>query len=122
LEITVRFNAGSARREELTTPFTTKKYGLKKFDDKICKRCDKFRNIESLHKGIYVKDNNIYFKYDEFKALKKLLKDPSDGLVIDVIQRTQYPCEGDNIINNNLVNKGVMVKDIKPLNLKRKIL
>ncbi len=114
------FNAGSTRRDELATPFTTKKYGLKKFDDKICKRCDKFRNIEDLQKGIYIKDNNIYFKYDEYKSLKKLLKDPSDGLVIDVVQRTQYPCEGDNIINNSLVNRGVMVKRYKASKFEKK--
>lgn len=114
------FNAGSTRRDELSTPFTTKKYGLKKFDDKICKRCDKFRNIEDLQKAIYIKDNNLYFKYDDYKALKKLLKDPTDGLVIDVIQRAQYPCEGENIINNSLVNKGVMVKRYKASKFEKK--
>ncbi|MBI5541300.1 MAG: hypothetical protein HY951_14635 [Bacteroidia bacterium] len=114
------FNAGSTRRDELATPFTTKKYGLKKFDDKICKRCDKFRNIEDLQKAIYIKDNNLYFKYDDYKALKKLLKDPTDGLVIDVIQRAQYPCEGENIINNSLVNKGVMVKRYKASKFEKK--
>jgi len=114
------FNAGARRIKELTTPFTTKKRGLKVYDDKICKRCDKFRNIEDLQKGLFVKDNNIYFKYDNVKALKKLLKDPSDGFVVDVIQKAQYPCEGDNIINNNLVNKGVMLKRYKSSKLEKK--
>ncbi|OFX28707.1 MAG: hypothetical protein A2X08_01595 [Bacteroidetes bacterium GWA2_32_17] len=114
------FNAGSIRKDELSIPFTTKKYGLKKIDDNICSRCNKFRNIDDLQRGLYVKDGNIYFKYDNFKALKKLLKDPSDGIVVDVVQRAQYPCEGENIINNNLVNKGVMLKRYKASKLEKK--
>lgn len=114
------YNAGAVRAKELTTPFTTKKYGLKKFDDKICKRCEKFRNIEELQRGLYIKDNNLYFKNENYKALKKLLKDPGDGLVVDFVQKEQYPCNGDNIINNNLVNKGLMIKRIKPSKLEKK--
>lgn len=114
------FNAGATRIKDLSTPFTTKKRGLKKYDDKICKRCDKYRNIEDLQKGLFVKDNNIYFKNDNIKALKKLLKDPTDGFVVDVVQKAQYPCEGDNIINNNLVNKGVMLKRYKSTKLEKK--
>ncbi len=114
------FNAGATRAKELSTPFTTKKYGLKKFDDKTCNRCNKFRNIDDLQKGLYIKDNNVYFKYDNLKALKKLLKDPSDGLVVDFVQKEQYPCEGDNIINHNLVNKGLMVKRFKPSKFEKK--
>ena len=114
------YNAGSTRKDELSIPFTTKKYGLKKIDDNICSRCNKFRNIDDLQRGLYVKDGNIYFKYDNLKALKKLLKNPSDGIVVDVVQRAQYPCEGENIINNNLVNKGVMLKRYKVSKLEKK--
>ena len=112
--------SSNANIKDLTIPFTTKKYGLKKSDEKICKRCDKFRNIEDLQKGLYIKDNNVYFKYDNYKALKKLLKDPGDGLVVDFVQKVQYPCEGDNIVNNNLVNKGVMLKRSKPSKIEKK--
>ncbi len=114
------FNNGSSRKDELTTPFTTKKYGLKKIDTKICSRCNKFKNIDDLQRGLSVKEGNIYFKCDDFKSLKKLLKNPTDGLVVDLVQRSQYPCEGDNIINNNLVNKGVMLKRYKASKLEKK--
>lgn len=114
------FNTGSTRKDELLIPFTTKKYGLKKVDDNICSSCNKFRNIDDLQRGLYVKDGNIYFKYDNFKALKKLIKDPTDGLIVDIVQREQYTCNGDNIINNNLVNKGVMLKRYKASKLEKK--
>lgn len=111
---------GAANIKNLSKPFTTKKYGLKKYDEKICRRCSKFRKIEDLQKGLSIRENKVYFKYDDFKALKKLLKDPTDGLVIDFVQKEQYSCEEDNIINNNLVNKGVMIKRYKPSKLEKK--
>jgi hypothetical protein len=114
------FNLGAVHRNELTVPYTTKKYGLKKYDTKICHRCDKFRNIENLQRGLYVKDNNIYFKCDNFKQLKKILKDPTDGIAIDVIQRSQYECNQSNIVDFRLVNKGILLKRLKPSTLEKK--
>lgn len=114
------YNSGAVRIKELALPFTTKKYGLKKYDEKACKRCEKFRNIEELHRGIFVKDEKIYFKHDNIKTLKKLFKDPGDGIVIDIIQKNQFTCDGDNIVNNNLVNKGVMLKRFKPVSFDKK--
>lgn len=104
------FNKGAVNREQLAIPFTTKKYGLKPYDAKICKRCEKYRNIEALQQGIYVKDKMIYFKNENFKSLKKVLKDPRDGIVIDIVQPVQYQCGQENIVDFNRVNKGVMLK------------
>lgn len=106
------FNNGANRAKEMNTPFTKKKYGLKPFDDKTCKNCKKYKNIEDLQKGLYIKDDAIYFKSNNLKALKKLLKNPKDGLAVDIIQREQYTCTGDNIIDNNLINKGILTKRV----------
>ncbi|MFN4234220.1 MAG: CAP domain-containing protein [Bacteroidia bacterium] len=108
------FNEGASKkaRKELTIPYTTKKYGLKPAQDaKACKNCDKFKNIEDLQQGLYVKDGNIYFKHDNVKILKKLLKGSSDGLAVDIVQREQFKCDKPyNIYDNNRVNRGVMTK------------
>lgn len=108
------FNEGSSKkaRKELTVPYSTKKYGLKPAQDvKACKNCDKFKNIEDLQQGLYVKDGNIYFKHDNVKLLKKLLKGSRDGLAVDIVQRDQFPCgKTYNIYDNNRVNRGVMTK------------
>ncbi len=114
------FNQGASLRNQLPVPFTTKKYGLKPFDPKVCKRCEKYRNIENLHKGLYLKDGYVYFKYDQYKQLKKLLKEPTDGLALDFIQREQYACGSTNIVDFRLVNKGIMTKRLKPSKMEKK--
>lgn len=105
------FNLGATKKKELKVPFTKKKYGLKGSDDKECKACDKFNDFEKLYEGLYVENGKIYLKYDNLKALDKLLKNPKDGLAVDVIQKDQYPCAANyNIYDNNLLSKGVFVK------------
>lgn len=103
-------NNGANRRKELEITYTNKTYGLQLEDEKGCRNCDKFKNIETLANGLFVRNGKIVFKYNDLKALKKLLKNPSDGLAVDVIQNEQYTCVGDNIIDNSLFNKGVLLK------------
>jgi len=105
-------NAGANRQNELNIPYTTKNYKLKAYDAKTCKLANNFKNIEELQKGLFVKDNKVYFKYDNVKKLKKILKKSKDGLAVDIIQKAQYPCIGDNIYDNNLVNKGILLKRV----------
>ena len=107
------FNKGIELKDELTYPYTTKKYGLKPYDQKTCKKVDQFKNIEELQVGIEVKDNLIYFKYDDLKRLKRLINsNGKNGLAVDIVQKEQYVCGKENIIDNNLVNKGILVKRI----------
>ncbi|OFX44631.1 MAG: hypothetical protein A2046_01235 [Bacteroidetes bacterium GWA2_30_7] len=106
------YNSGAKRRDELNVPYSTKKYGLLAFDEKACKTCDKFKNLENLTDGLFVRDGIIIFKFDKIKDLKKLIRKPKDGLAIDIIQKEQYSCVGDNIIDNSLNNKGVMLKRV----------
>jgi len=114
------FNQGASLRNQLQVPYTTKKYGLKPYDTKICRRCDKFRNIENLQQGLYIKEGYVYFKYDQYKQLKKLLKESTDGIAVDFIQREQYACGHDNIVDFRLVNKGILYKRIKPSKMEKK--
>ena len=106
------FNKGAEYRSELSVPYSTKKYGLKAYDAGSCKKCNQFKNIEELQSMVYVKDGLIYFKYNNLKRLKKLLRGSKDGLAVDIVQKEQYECGKENIIDNNLVNKGIMVKRI----------
>lgn len=105
------FNAGARMKNALDVPYTTKRFGLKPYDEKTCKKCKKFENIEELHKAISVKDGKIYFHYStQIRAFKKLIRNPKDGLAIDVVQKNQYNCKGDNIVDYNLITKGVLLK------------
>lgn len=103
-------NAGANRRTELDAPFTTRPYGMYPYEEKICKKCESFRNIIDLQQGLTVRDGFIYFKTNRMKEFMRLLKDPRDGIAVEIVQKDQYPCIGDNIVDNNLPGKGVMVK------------
>jgi len=107
------FNDGAKLRSQLEVPFTTKKYGIKTADDKICKKAYKFKNIEELQKGLYIKDNKVFLKYNNLKAFKKLIKGSKDGLAVDFVLKDQYSCSSDvNIVDNRLNNKGIMLKRV----------
>lgn len=105
-------NPTASRREELTVPFTKKKYGLKGYDSKKCKKCDQAKNLEELQNGLTVKDGYIYFEYKDYKTLKRLIGKSKDGLAVDIVFKDQFKCGDDNIVDNNLVNRGYMTKRI----------
>lgn len=104
------FNAGSKKKSELAVPFNTKSKKLKEPDAKKCKNCDKFKDMEALRNNLYVENGKIYLKYDNIKNLKRLLKKPTDGLAVDIVQKDQYSKAEYNIMENTLRNKGVMQK------------
>lgn len=103
-------NEGVAHKKELKVPFNTKSKKLKGPENKYCKTCERWKNYDVLHKGLYEKDGKIYLKYPNAKELRRVLKKQKDGLAVDVIQREQYEKDGYNIVNNDLYNKGIMNK------------
>lgn len=108
------YNEGATKekRKEMAVPYTTKKYGLKPYNDRACRKCDKLRSIGDFQKGLFIKDGEIYFKHDNIRAFKKIIRKPKDALAVDIVQRVQYKCDSVNITDHNLVNKGVMTKRI----------
>ncbi len=104
-------NNGADHRNELTNPYSKKKYGVKKYDVKNCKNCEKFNDYEKLYNGLYVENGKVYLKYENLKAIQKVFKGSKDGIAIDFVQLEQYPCDKDyNIYDNELLSKGIMPK------------
>lgn len=104
------FNKGAKKKKELKVPYNKKGKKLQKPTEKGCKNCDKFKDYIGLEKGLYVKDGKVYLKYNDVKALKKLLKKPTDGFAVDIVQKAQYSKKDYNIYDNNLMTKGIMLK------------
>ena len=90
---------------------TIKNQGLKPFDEKICKNCLKFKNIDTLQRGLSVEGNAIYLE-TQLKFIKRILKNPDDGLAVDIVYKKQYPCISENIVDKSLPSKGLMTKKI----------
>lgn len=104
------FNPGPQNVGKLPVSYSKKKFGVKPYDKEICKDCEKFAHAAKLQRGLYVKDGIIYLSYDKADEIDRLLEGSKDGFTVDIIQREQFPCNGDNIYDNTLVNKGIMLK------------
>jgi len=105
-------NEGAKHKKEIKPSFNNASKKFKAPEDKKCKNCKVFKNYELLHQGLYVENNKIYLKYNNLKELKRLLKKPKDGIAVDIVQRAQYTQAEYNIVDNNLLNKGIMQKVI----------
>ncbi len=108
------FNTGAKHRKELAVKYTKKRKGLTVSNDaKECKNCDKFKDYNELMKGVYVEGGKVYLKYNNWKALKKMLGKPGDALIIDIVQRSQFDkSDAYNIMDNTMVNKGIRLKPV----------
>jgi hypothetical protein len=110
------FNTGAAKRNTLKVPFTKKYKKVKAPLDalKECKNCDKFKDWHMLVDGLNVNEKGeIVLVYPNLKEIKKILKNPKDGFAIDIVQKAQYENPNYNVVDFNLINKGVMLK--KPM-------
>lgn len=106
-------NQGADQVESLAVPITTKKYGLKGYEYRPCRKCKKyFPDLIDLQKGLSVnEDNEIVLEFNDLKRFKRLIRGKRDGLAVDIVQKAQYgDCKNSNIVNYELVNRGVMTK------------
>jgi uncharacterized protein YkwD len=106
------FNTGVKKRKELPVPYTSKNKKIKPYEPRNCKNCEKFKDYENLQKGLIVKDGKIILKYDNMKNFGKLIRKPKDGFAVDIIQKAQYDKPDYNIMDNNLLSKGVLLKTV----------
>ncbi len=107
------FNSGAKKNKELKVKYTTKNKKVKAPElARYCSNCAKWKDYEGLSKGIYEKDGKVYLKYNNLKYFLKLIKKPKDGLALDIVQRSQYENPEYNIMDNNLLSKGVLLKTV----------
>lgn len=106
------FNMGASKRKELAVRYTKKNKKLLPPTEKGCVNCDKFKDFRALQSGLYLKKNKVYLRYEDLKALKKLLAKQYDGFAVDIVQRAQYEKPEYNIYDNNLFSKGVLLKRV----------
>lgn len=104
--------AGKKKRKELTARYTRKNKKLKAPDEKACKNCEKFKDYEGLLNGLYVEDGKVFLKYNNMKTFGQLISKPTDGLAIDIVQKAQYENPEYNILDNNLMSKGILSKTV----------
>jgi uncharacterized protein YkwD len=91
---------------------SSKSYGLQLFNAKACSKCNKFVGINELAQHLVVEDNTVYFVYDNLKKIKQLLKTPDDGFAIDLVNKNQFACGKNNIVNYQVPNRGMLLKPV----------
>jgi uncharacterized protein YkwD len=106
------FNTGADKKKELPVPFTSSNKKLKAPEERSCNACKKFKDYDGLAKGLYVENGKIFIKYDNLKSLSKFIRNSNDGLAVDVVQRAQYENPAYNILDNNLISKGILLKTV----------
>jgi hypothetical protein len=101
------------------TTYTRKSYGLAPYNAKTCRKCN-IRNVEEMHKGLEIKGGDIYFRYPNVRELRRIIGNKKDGIALDIVQHSQFPCNSTNDVDNNLYNRGVMTKYITYAKLVKK--
>lgn len=95
-----------------TKYISTKSFGLELYNAKTCSKCNKFNELNELAQHLIIEDNTIYFAHENLKKIKQLIKTPEDGFAIDIVNKAQFTCGKNNIINYRIPNKGIMLKPL----------
>lgn len=108
------FNEGMRNRDQLKVPYTLKNNGLSEYDPDVCKRINRMTNLFEFRDALKVEDRQVFIELNNAKPLQKLLRNKTDALALDILQKEQYACglEG-NILDYNRINHGVMTKPCK---------
>ncbi|NOZ47837.1 MAG: CAP domain-containing protein [Chlorobi bacterium] len=106
------FNNETGNINNLPVKVTTKRFGLKEFDARACRRCNSINAIEDWQKGLFVDDKMIYYENNNLKNFKKIIKGKNDAIAVDVVLKDQYRCNELNLIDYNLPNKGILLKKV----------
>ncbi len=99
--------------EGLTMQPTTRNYGLVPYDENVCDRAlRRLSNYQDFQNDLYVNEvGEIIFEHDDLRLIQRFLRERSDGLAVDIIQRSQFAdCRVQNIADYSQVNLGVMTQ------------
>lgn len=111
------FNTGIELSANLKAALPEKNSGIKAYNDKVCKRITKIQDLNAWQKMLYIEENQVFLKSENRRELKKILKSNQDGLAVEFMQKSQFMCGYENIINHNLPTKGILSKKIKTKNI-----
>lgn len=103
---------GHKLRKTLPVKFT-KKALYSEMDAKAsAKTQGLFADYQAIRQGLYVENGKIYLKYNNTASLNKFLSEPLDGIVVEIVQKAQYPCDKGNIIDYTLNTRGLLLKPL----------
>ncbi len=92
------------------------KYGIE-FPKNMAKECGDCLNVlrtmpPDVTFGFQIKGNEIFFIMTDVRWYDQLFVKNSDGLAVDILLKTQYPCNSKNTFTNSAVNKGKLLPPV----------
>lgn len=108
-----------ASKPVFTNNFKTPKnyYGIKtRSEDKngVCPKC--IQKLEAMPKDISydltIIDGTIYFAITNQEWFYKLFKHKMDGVAVDIVLKSQFPCENPNVETRSPVSNGYLLKPV----------
>lgn len=72
--------------------------------------------------GFYEKDGEIFWGITDDTWLARILKDNKDGVAVDIVTKSQFPCGKENEFANSKVYKGELLKPVYIKDVRNKIL
>lgn len=85
-------------------------FGVLPFDKSKCSELmSKYGYLPQLMSdNILFKNGQIYFYFHDLALFKEVLKDPKDGIALDIISRNQFSCETGNKYYPSKIHTGIM--------------
>jgi hypothetical protein len=104
----------------LGVPITKSSRGLKMFDKRACRSVARYPGLFRLQDALAVKQDEVWLTYRDFRTLKRVLREPTDGLAVEFVQRAQYLCDTGNVLDVTQPHRGVLLKPIRTNKLFKK--
>ncbi len=104
--------ADKSLRKQLPIRYTKGRKGIVPYEKSACKDLKKFQfdGYYKLSKGLSIRDNGVYLEYDDLTELTPLLNAPKDGFAVELVLKSQYPCEGANIFDRARQYRGFVFR------------
>ncbi|GAA3643289.1 CAP domain-containing protein [Flavivirga jejuensis] len=88
-------------------------FGIKKSDNS-CKyfMADKGNSMVNMGNAITIEFGGIYLKFHSKEIVEEIIENPNDGIAIDLVEREQLVCYGDNKLDVSPIYDGVMLSPV----------
>lgn len=91
-------------------------YGIKTPKDiiKECAECQKLMHTKppDITYGFHLKERDIYFIITDARFFTQLFTDNNDGIAVDIVLKSQFPCDSKNQFSNSRVSKGHLLPPV----------
>lgn len=98
---------------EVTGQLSSNAFGLS--EDDVAESCDemlrRFSNlIATLGNSLIIIDDKVILRDSDLNSFKKIFEHKNDGLAVDLVKRSQFPCDNPNKIDRSPIYDGVLLE------------